>query len=1222
MNCIETWYSSFLLSLRLCVSLLIFTICSCKCNKGIGESANNLSMQISHEPLVGKATSGKVTFSLVDSTKSVALGEVNLKVTLQAEGGTESQISYHAGKVKTNYMQHSLKHVVNSDSLTNETPSVDFPFVFLPAENATVIIADFELINNKDGGVIQNLIVDWKKGVEYKTPILSLKSPASIKGNKKIIELKVENKEKQIEDKKLTLKIIRESGTKAIIKEATIQNNIYIVDLPLLTSKSSLSHRLTIDTQTDQEAKFSIQLQQEGIDIGDPIKVQWEQEEGGLQIGDFTYNKKTKKITYTVQNLTQEKITNIHLSYTSETPDVTIEGVVTKKIELGDLEPGTGKKVFELNSLNIGESQKIAVFTFNISYDQNTGTPITIKKVFKQADIQIGLNIQYNPTTAKVSYSLTNSGTDVAKELKLTYKNISIPEKNKHVTLGSHIEQELSLANLISTQEFTYTLGLNFKEAREATFRFTVEYEGVTIAEKEETFQEKPLKLSLDIISSEKNNTNHVLYGPNNKVQFKINCFDGNVNPINTELLKLVIKQQTDDQAIISLIDEGTGISELVGSALGTIGDTLSLYINPKQNAKEVNFFLQLYYKDEEVSVPIYFQWREYSLLIQGPTRFVEEVGWFVITNIGHIDPKNITLTISGDNGTIFELLKSDGSLAGKEANLSDCIPSEYTPSGLDNQRIKFKVTNSGNNKKSTATITAKRGASQLAQTTINWVAAGVDLEITTDQLVFEDNIFANIRTENPSKHPIDLREIKVIANTTESISISLDAIEGTTIQTTLASIVGKDELAPQEIVVFDLFLNNFLAKKAATGITLIFLDKEDNVLHTKYFICLDHKISQKAHIFREVFGDSVLTTELLKQQEPDFLSFFFERLQKIIKTYTDMVEKFDSLSSNNIKFKEIIQPFRGLFNNQIKQWEMTMENIKIVLADSPNTENYMIDLSKELENIIKFVSDKLQTTKALNLTRKSQEVKNILAAKYEQEAAIEEHSIRGLFVHYKLGIKLAETVFVSNNINDLNPHATDSNGVRQLKETYKKMQDMLPILMAQMQEVFADAFSSLKASVNIAQDKGKDFATHKNMGALFNNLKMRKISLISYDFLSKEDKIGVEPINFNSFLKESYTILLEHMAELIEYAVVEGNNKDLKKYGNLIMDILKDIKNTPAVEDNNAIKQLALKSAINVYTKLKDKKSADYKVYITATEAKTLQSIIQDLQEDLIAIS
>jgi len=408
-------------------------------------------------------------------------------------------------------------------------------------------------------------------------------SAEQIEGDQKTISLEIENKGTGATvANQLKLQLTREEGSSAMIQGSSRvgSTNVYMIDLPfILAAKEKKPYNLTIDSKADKQAKFSIQLQYEGKNIGNAAKVSWEQGVK-LVLDNITYNRVDGKVYADIYNKGIKEATHVKLTYNAaQTPGAQLGGVDKKVIELGELDKNAEVKAYNLGTLNFGDANKSAAIEFTLSYEAK-GSPITsfaTIKTFTKADIAVAITVDHDKDRGQVSCKITNTGKETAKGLQLVYKNVSEDIEGKSAQLqGKQGGDVLMIGDLAPTHEIGCSLDLDFKEAEAATFDFKVLYDNNPVAASTQIFQAQPIQLPLEIVTPKKYGlSDYTLYGPENEVKLRITQLPGS-RAIDPAHLKLAI--QAISGGTISKKAGEPAITELVGPELGKLGNKIKLY--------------------------------------------------------------------------------------------------------------------------------------------------------------------------------------------------------------------------------------------------------------------------------------------------------------------------------------------------------------------------------------------------------------------------------------------------------------------------------------------------------------------------------------------------------------------------------------------------------------------------------------------------------------------
>ncbi|OJW72259.1 MAG: hypothetical protein BGO68_05960 [Candidatus Amoebophilus sp. 36-38] len=1135
-----------LVQLILFVTILHTGSCGCNKNKDLGRD-DSLVMQVPSDPLIGDQKSVEVVFTLEEKNKTVVLDNFILQVSLEETGSSGNQISYKdsSGALqKSPGFNKSLTDFIPLDSLTSEQPTFKVLFELFPEETTTELKAKF-VLSTKSGDMVSEGVVTWKSAPKAIDLSIRRTGPEAMEGKQKTISLEIENKGiEATKASQLKLKVTRDQGISAIIIGATQVDNthVYLVDLPVVGANGKINWDLEIDPKTDPEISFSIQPQYAGKDIKAPITATW-QKGVVLEISNIKYDQNTGKVYADIKNQGTKKARNIKLTYQVKTPGAQLESVDTREIILGELDKNGQIKNYELGKLEFGGTNKSAIFEFALSCEENSfrGAENVVKETFTKADIAISITINHDKNTGQISGKVKNIGKDVAEGLQLVYKNVSTDAGDKLVTLDNNQEKALPVGNLTLGQERSFNLNLDLKEAEAATFDFQVLYDNNPVSHTTETFQAKPIKLSLNVLTPVKDaSENYILYDSENEIKFQI-LQELDSRTINPAYVSLDIQEASGIISKDKAINQ-VGISKLVGPELGKLGDEIRLYIHPTPGVKKAHFKLQLKYKDHLLGDPILIEWREYSLNIIGnDLRLVgEQEGSFSLESLTPIQLDALAVEIESENGTTFQFPKLDKNWTDGSVNLRDLA--EYADLGKRQKTkdIKFKISQKNNQRKAKAKIIVKRGNVELTSKEIYWINEEIAVSITSDTSTPKDEV--NIHLKNVGNSKIILSDIKVKVIATGKFSVTLGKVAGTSIDKSLAEITGQVQLEGKEEVVIPLKMNSPLGNEIMMGVILAFLEEEGPILDKKYFIFQDNWVSKEANRFLVTIGGSIEkfpSQFALSQNDPAQLKRLLQALRNLVKIFNMVIKKCDEILLQDSGFEHLLNDERLLYSNRINQLEKYIQDAEAAIlalnkdetsieAWAKATQAYKEKVQDAIQGILREITYFDSSPELDNI----EQIRNLLVGDFTNKP-LEQQSVRGAYDFYKQKVEACRDFLIQQGVTDFKPAKEDSPSIKKLKEIYKKMADGLPTILQQAQDNFDTGLEVVFENVTKKDEEAKN---KQDAGALYNSL-IEQISVLpSFEKLKKrEDGLGIDLQVLNHWFAENYQRIAASGLELVK---------------------------------------------------------------------------------------
>jgi hypothetical protein len=1108
--------------------LVAFSVVSCDCSKDPSVEDNlfgDIIMHVPSSPLLGDAKTVKVNFMLADSTKIALLENFNLQIDLKEKDGSGSQVSYKNNvgvSQETGKVDISLKSLSKEEHLTAANSSLEVPFTFIIASPSTTeLTAEFKLLN-KGGDLISSGPVTWKKDGNLKLSLNRI-SAENIKGDKKVISLQIDNKEtKAIEKGQLKLKIIRTRGNSAAIQGTTQvgNTNVYTIDVPLVKATSNLLYDLTIVPKDDQQATFSIQLQYEGRDIGTAVTTSWDK---GLLI-ETQHDKETNDVKVFVTNTGTETAKDVKLTYDTKTSNAKIGDTSKNEKILKDLKPGEKREISDLGKLNFGKDSNgqdnmAAVCEFGVSCASscpiNPVTTVVEKKVFTRLDIVLSPIVTYDSDKEQFIYTIENAGKDTAKGLQLKYKNISVSEEGKLATLNAKQENTIILGDLESGNKFEGVLALDFKNAEVAKFNFELQYDNKPMAKLDREVQNKPLNLSLAIISPTRSNAEeYILYGAESELKLKIEQAH-NSRTIDINHLSLFIKVPAGDETTVSHIIDGPAITALTGANLGKIDDIITLYVNPKLEAQEANIKIELYYKGEIVSAPLLVQWREYGVLIQGSGRLIgEQIGYFKIMGVSELDRNAITVSLEGEKGTTFQFY--DKMRGNTEATFTDLA--EYDTKVSANNRassepISFVINEKNGQKESAVKIVIRRKSKVIATHTINWIDQGISVELKTNAIVEQEGRPITVNIKNTGDKTLELSKVKARVKNTENLPFSFGKMAGTTIEGTLEDIIGIKELISKAQIKVHLQPNALLKDKIATGVTLtlfeekngkeVILEQRHIVYHTADFYNTQVSIGDMSSE-----GFSYISKQIVTNKEnPGYLAYLLSSLETGIKISNKILEKYEQIAGTHTELNEPIHLIRNFMYDRVKKYTILAEGTKKAIAELGEQDETIVQWIKDsinkVDNSIEILKGSSERLKSLN---DHKAITNTLIGKYDPSKAIDQQALQGVYEYYQDKSSQINAFLEKHAITNL----PDMPSISQIRELYNRMVSEQSDIISVVRQTFDAGFE--KVNEAIVQEQAE-------LDPLKVKRKSQKQVMIFYNILVKQANILYE---WNNLLRKS----------------------------------------------------------------------------------------------------
>lgn len=1203
MNTLTKKYSSILAFQ--CIGILFaFNSISCRCNDnpGTNQPSNaNILMQVPTDPLIGDKKTVEVTFTLADSNQEASLEGLKLRVTLQETGGVGSQISYPSAAAMTQ-LDKPLQQVLHLEKLSSSTSPCKVPFTFVITDaKTTQLEAKFELVNQTDHLIHEGTVI-WKAIAQPIDLALTLTTPDKLQDDQKTISLQIRNKgTEKTAHNQLKLKVTRQEGNSAELlygQKRLGKQDVYLVDLPTLTAQATLPYELTINPKQDSKVTFVLELIYQGKNISSPITVTWKKTHV-LQIDNFYHSNTTGQVSCNIHNIGTEAVNHVKVSCTTQTPGAQLAGSASQEIIIGDLKPNEKKVDFELGNLNLGGANKSAAFVFTLSYEEE-GIPKTmpaIVQTFTKADIGVSVSTSYDKDSRKVEVTIANSWlADKAEGLKLVYKNKSADAEGKLATLDNQQEHTLDIGDLDSGEQNKQNFTLDLKEAEAATFYFEVQYDNNPLETTIETFHAQPIDLALEF-------DNENLYGAGHEIKLKIK--EKSRRPIKIEDLKLVVQQESGEAATISKNLGGAAISEIIGADLGKLGDELTLYVNPTAGAKAATFTFQLQYKGKDIGEPEVISWQEYNLWIEGSKdRLIgDEEGSFTVHSDAPIDLSALTANLESEQGTVFELIKLDGQVAGASLPLDQVI---YVPT----DPINFKITQKNGQQKAKVNIIIRRGTIELARKEFNWVDQGIELVIKIDKKLIEADKEGTITIENTTNNAVDLHTIQIKLSNTADCPIILGNASGATIHKTLAELVDQDELTAQEEVKIPIKLatNDSLQDKLVSGATLVFLDSQGEILKKEYL--LFHAIHT---ILNEIGVSSNKITKKIKKNKDDiaFLVKISSPIEKAAKALENLPQKLNEMIKRDAGYQNLLNRLNEDNTDLARDLEKSRIDTQTAIS------NIIINNSKEVSALKKSIKERINLTKGLTDVDK---IVQFLSADYDKNESMDQQSIRGLYEHYNELIARFKDSLDNAGITELKPLPQDSPGIKEVKTHYQKLMNDLPAFKKEVQEAFTAGFEVLKSGITAKQQETQEVIKQKSIDNSHNllmeqNDQLKKLVGAEKNLLqTSPEGLGLNATSWGNFLSASYQNLVGQFVALIEF----DEDQYLEATLGFALDTRDKVKQLRQENPTETTKQAATKStqaAIAITEVLKQKQGENH-IFKTQPIKDLLQQLNQELTQ------
>lgn len=942
-----------------------------------------LIMEINPRKLIGDNTKTTLSFQLAESDKAVHLDKFQLKVSLEKqEGGISSHLNYTDAEnnlKKSKEIIEKLTHFTKSTSLDNTESSIQIDFKVIPDMEATELVYKIELMDEQ-GDLVDSTSLDWNIQHEL---ILTQTTPRRIQGEDKNIKLKIHNPNADATDTgKLKLIVTRTEGSQATIvgTAPTIDEGVYELSLASLSGTQELNKILTIDSKTDLKASFNIQLYYQEKAQGNPVTVSWEQ--GMLLVLGIEAKGNPRILTYNIENKGTVSAKGVKLQYISKTDGAKLRGKPLVKdrielIEIGDVVMDAKRIRQELGLLDFGTNSNVDI-EFTLVYEGGQTNPQLY--TFTPSDVQLSIDrLHYDPITGQVTYIIKNQGTDVAEKVQVKYTNISEGDKEeREVQLRTNKPGAITIAPNTSTDE--QRLVLDFKKADKVTFKFEVFYNDKAInqATRIETFAAKEVIMNLIPVNIPSSNI--LLEGAKRMFEFKIEIPTGSRPIANIDFKHMwieIVTKNNNDSFLSKPSTKEVKLNSLTRFDMDRIGKPIMLCVNPG-TAKEAQFDLHLYYKNDPKGIPLHINWQEDKFQIKpDPNLFVGmNKASFKLCNhntVAPIDPTQYTIELSTNKeGVQFSLINKDPvnikptsskgakkSTKGSKGIVVDTKSLEALigPSQVDINKstvpIHFELTEATDRiDEAQVTVTVKRDGIELASHSVKWEAEGVSLNVKEDNAKFEDKSNLMMHIENVGR-AVPMDEIRVELVHDKGVCYKLGDVRGDNFSTSLCKILGKnastsfEEKALKEMI---LTLEDKLPQERYTdNLTLKVYHKENpNPRITKEFTWINKQL------FDQTFKALEQKVSSLRTEFDQFNRDAYLSLQNDDKDpmYLKWRDKAKEVTRYKQRSEDIQKEAIGLINKL---------NVKVQTEEKEKVETKIIQVAEEIKaEVGKYVLDVL----------------------------------------------------------------------------------------------------------------------------------------------------------------------------------------------------------------------------------------------------------------------
>ncbi|MHB9147547.1 MAG: hypothetical protein ACYC2U_03890 [Candidatus Amoebophilus sp.] len=939
-----------------------FNIAACNCRQaeaGIDTSQDgSLTMTISDTKLMGSSQTTEVSFNLSDNTKEALLENFKLQASvLKEKGGTGSKIKYNTyvdGKPapkKGTFVDKKLIRFTKDEKLVPGDTPLKVGFKIKPGEGVTNLVVKFTLLDAANQPIDNSIKVTWK---EKKQPIklaLERMSPEHIQGANKAIQLKISNLgTQQPEANQLKLKAIRTTGTSAVINGAilTTNTNEYEIALGKLTHNESIIQGLNIIPNEDIKTEYTLQLLYKGEPIGNQIKASWEK---GIELtlSGIEYDKANQEIIYTVANTGSVVASNLKIQYSSKTAAIKLDGNTlgnTLRIKnLNDLGPDAILENQVLGKLDFNGS-KSADFEFKVTCEE--GFTITQHHTFYDEDIDLYIDkLVYDQGNEVIIYNVKNKGTcKTTHKVKLKYSNVSEDDNldGKTALLENSLSATIDLGEIPGDNGETgdRKLAIDFKYANEASFKFELIYNGITIthATKAENFKAKPVQLNIVPLTSLR------LMGSQQEIKYKIELGADSrpLDHIDTSKLSLSITNLLRNSAYLSLTSGKAPIDKLAGEDLGALGNEVALHINSNGN-REAQFNFDIEYKGECLATNLLsINWEEATLEIIVLDDFINnDIAIFKLKNLNtldSIDTKSIHIELLSSNNAEFTLLETGNTTLGKTANLHQLVdhlnllqPDKAT------EPIRFKLVNPNEEKETIITLIVKRGTNELARKDVLWKKEENLITLSFKERTFKDEEVREIilLNEGPT---LDANTTRIQLTNDKNIQFKLnDSIENR-INTTLKEFIGKDNFIKGETTKISLQIVHVDNEYSST-FTLKILDNTNDIIggdeltwtNSQKLIDIEGDLSRMVTIIVEIIPIQEYIGTLEKEEKLT-LKVWGENVKEIIDKQIEL----KNILKNRLKdIDSIDNPNRDAQTEKLRNIQESYKDIEEYILNSLN---------------------------------------------------------------------------------------------------------------------------------------------------------------------------------------------------------------------------------------------------------------------------------------------
>ncbi|ACP20854.1 hypothetical protein Aasi_1487 [Candidatus Amoebophilus asiaticus 5a2] len=325
-----------------------------------------------------------------------------------------------------------------------------------------------------------------------------------------------------------------------------------------------------------------------------------------------------------------------------------------------------------------------------------------------------------------------------------------------------------------------------------------------------------------------------------NEKEIKLNIHNPSSKIVGAGTLKLRITRIQGGKAVI-VGSKPTDIAntyeiEIGEVPAGTKNLAQNLTIDSKTDSKAA-FEIQLICQGEIQEKPISVSWQQSNLQIQGLTPFVgdNEASFILCNNVAAIDPREFIIEITSDNAVDFAFIKQDGNLlkAKKAILLDKLIGSVLIPVNKNTVPIRFKLVNPNGKDESQVTIRIKRADEEVTSQMTTWKAQGVSLKMEASSHTFKDQDKINITLKNIGDI-VNTNKIRLVLSNNQDVAFKIENLPASTaINTTLKTIIGKEQLGAKKSLSFSLQKDPILAPDIySADLTVELFDEANFSLH------------------------------------------------------------------------------------------------------------------------------------------------------------------------------------------------------------------------------------------------------------------------------------------------------------------------------------------------------------------------------------------------------